>query len=569
MRLDKLSFIHRHLAAQTGWQRNATAFFAGVASILALAPFHAAPVLFLTLPVLIVLANPRPHSCSGRHDKGISGLAICIRPALSWENAKRGFAIGWWFGFGLHLAGLYWIGGAFLVQHEVFAWLLPFAITLMPACLALFHGAAISLLACVSGSAAARVLMLALALSATEWLRGHILTGFPWNILGYALAHPLVFLQTAGVTGIYGMTLIALCVFCMPLPAAFEALQRKKPSVAMIPILLFTIAPLAAMGIYGAYSLTRPSTGKVANVKLRLVQPSINQRDKFDPSKRAEIFKRHLELSRRGLSQNYKEGNDITHIIWPEAALAFLALRSPEVLTLIADAFPENVTLVAGTLRLEDEMPIQGRQYKVFNSAMVVGSDGSVIDVYDKIHLVPFGEYLPLQTWLEAIGLEQLTRVRGGFAVGSTDQSLTRIPGIQDARILICYEVIFPGEVTNGLKRPSVLINLTNDAWYGQSTGPFQHFHQSIVRAVEQGIPMVRVGNNGISGIIDGRGRIISKLSLDAVGVIDSHLPKPIPPTFYSRYGDRTFAIMWFFLLGALYYQIKRSEASETPNILT
>jgi len=303
------------------------------------------------------------------------------------------------------------------------------------------------------------------------------------------------------------------------------------------------------MFAYGGYVLSLPAPDKIDDVKLRLVQPSIKQRDKFDPAQRVEIFTRHLELSRRGLNEPDADGVHITHVIWPEAALAFLALRSPEVLAAIADALPDRVTLIAGTLRLQGELGADARRYKVFNSAMVVGGDGRVIDVYDKVHLVPFGEYLPFQEWLEAIGLEQLTRVQGGFSVGAIRDAPVDIPLLNGARILICYEVIFPREVATRLSRPSVLINLTNDAWYGRSTGPFQHFHQSVVRAVEQGLPMVRVGNNGISGIAGPRGRVVSRLGLDAVGIIDARLPHPIAPTVYSQFGDWIFAILWFFLL--------------------
>ncbi len=548
MKLARLTVIQARLAAQTGWRRNLIAFLAGAASILAFAPFHASCILFFTLPVLLWLTDPFSMHAQHRADEGrLSGCAITLKPVFSTGRAKLGFAVGWWFGFGFHLAGLYWIGGAFLVQYEVFAWLIPFAIMLLPAGLAVFHGVAIAVLACLSGSTTARVLGLMLALSATEWLRGTVLTGFPWNILGYALAYPLVLLQTAGLVGIYGMTLIALGLFSAPLPALAEAMWQRRPNAALVPIIAFTLAPLTAMLMYGGYVLLQPEPGKFKDVNLRLVQPSIKQRDKFDPSKRAEIFARHLELSRQGLSELEAEGEGITHIIWPEAALAFLALRSPEVLAGIANALPDNVTLIAGTLRLEGELAADARRYKVFNSAMVVGGDGRVIDIYDKVHLVPFGEYLPLQDWLEAVGLEQLTRVRGGFAVGADQQHLT-IPGLAETRILICYEVIFPGEVVPGSQRPSVLINITNDAWYGYTSGPFQHFHQSVVRAVEQGVPLIRVGNNGISGVVSPRGRVLEKLNLDDTGVIDTPLPKPIAPTLYSRLGEWVFVAFWLML---------------------
>jgi len=536
------------LAAYAGWRRNIIAFLAGAASILAFAPFHISPILFFTLPFLLWLTDPAPLLFSKGSPDRLKDSAIAMRPVFSLQCARRGFAVGWWFGFGFHFAGLYWIGGAFLVQHEVFAWLMPFAITLMPACLALFWGAAIAALACFAGPAFARILVLIVALTAAEWLRGNIFTGFPWNILGYSLAYPLVFLQTAGVVGIYGMTFVSVAVFSTPLPVILETIRCRRLNAAIRPVLACVVFPIITMFIYGVYVIIQPTPDEIANVKVRLVQPSINQRDKFDPEKRFEIFKRHLELSSRG-PQDFKAAeNGITHIIWPEAALAFLALRSPDVMNTLADTLPDNTTLIAGTLRLEGQLGRNPSKYRVFNSAMVVSGDGRVSNVYDKVHLVPFGEYLPFQDWLEAIGLEQLTRVRGGFAAGAQQRKMLHIPGLGDVRILICYEVIFPEEVIPSSRRPDILINLTNDAWYGRSTGPFQHFHQSVVRAVEQGLPLIRVGNNGISGVIDPYGRVLGKLDLDATDALDSRVPRALKPTIYSRFGDLPFVMLWLIL---------------------
>lgn len=561
MALERFILLFADWLTLTGWRRNIFSFFVGAVSTLALAPFHIMPVLFLTLPILVFWANPDSGKGPYAINKGETDLNFFIKPTFSWKQASCGFSIGWWFGFGFHLAGLYWIGNAFMVQKELFAWLIPIAITLMPASLAIFYGLAIALLACISGSAVARVLVLVLTFSATEWFRGNVLTGFPWNTLGYALAHPLIFLQTASVLGIYGMTAITVCVCSAPLPVFLEAIQRKQKAKSIRPILVLTIIPLIIMAVYGVYSLTQTPVNVANDVRLRIVQPSIKQRDKFDPSKRAEILTRHLELSSFGLEQASQEGKGITHIIWPEAALAFLALRSNEVLMSIATTLPDEITLIAGTIRVIYENTVKRNHDKVFNSAMIVDGGGNFIATYDKVHLVPFGEYLPLQNLLEAIGLEQLTRLKGGFTSGSRHQPPPRIPGIPDARILICYEIIFPDYTNFGSKRPSVLINLTNDSWYGLSTGPFQHFHQSIVRAVEQGVPLIRAGNNGISAVVDGHGRIISRLNLNDVGVVDASLPKPIKPTIYSYFGDITFAVFWFSLLFLLYACLRLSDA--------
>ena len=531
------------------WLRYMVAFAAGAVSILSFAPFFLSPVLFLTLPVLVWLLAPQTTPAASIGDR------------QSWRThlratVLRGFAVGWWFGFGFHLAGLYWIGGAFLVQAEVFAWLLPFAVTLMPAGLAVFHGLAVGAVACIKGGPIVRVLALAVALFVSEWLRGNILTGFPWNVLGYALTYPLALMQSAGVVGIYGLTLLTVIVFAMPLCVLADGRARSNPARAGMAIVLATVAPIMVMFAYGWSALSQPDPGTVPNVKLRLVQPSIVQSDKFLPEKRREIFERHLALSRDGPRTPAGDASgfgDVTHVIWPEAALPFLALRTSEVADQVAKVFPDDVMLVAGTLRLDGPLIRDGRRLRIFNSAFVMGGDGRVRNIYDKVHLVPFGEYLPFQETLEAMGLEQITRIRGGFAVGAAPRPVLNVPGLPPANMLICYEIVFPDEIVLPDRRPGVLINLTNDAWYGTSSGPYQHFHQSRVRAVEQGLALIRVGNNGISATIDARGRTLAVLGLDVVGAADTALPRSISPTLYATYGDAlawAMAIMLLLILG-------------------
>jgi apolipoprotein N-acyltransferase len=238
----------------------------------------------------------------------------------------------------------------------------------------------------------------------------------------------------------------------------------------------------------------------------------------------------------------------ITHVVWPEAAMPFLPLNHPEALRAIADVLPEGTTLLAGALRIEDDAssPFGRRGY---NSLMVFGADGSLSAVYDKIHLVPFGEYLPLQALLESLGLEQLTRWRGGFSAGASPRPLLTVPGLPPVGALICYEAIFPGAVVQGQQRPQLLVNVTNDGWFGNTTGPQQHFHQARVRAVEEGLPLIRVANNGISAVIDPEGRLLGRLALNERGTIDADVPhaRAAPP--YAQYGDLPFLLCWLALL--------------------
>jgi apolipoprotein N-acyltransferase len=549
---DVLPFLARissDVAAATGWRRLALAGVAGTISALAFPPFNAAPVLFITLPLLFWLATPGMDTATGAAGATDPRSLVAVAGRPTRADICRGLAVGWWFGFGFHFAGLYWIGGAFLVQAETFGWLLPFAIVLMPAGLAFFHAAAVAAFAVVRGGVVGRLLCLAIALTVSEWLRGHVLTGFPWNTLGYALAGPTVLLQSVSVIGIYGLTLLVLLIFTPPLVVLTSLRQGLSSRSALVIIATMSIVPLAVMLVYGAAVLSRPPTGYWPGVVLRLVQPSIPQRDKFDLGKRRDIFERHLALTRGGGQTGAAGLDGVTHVIWPEAALAFLALRTPEVLTEIAQALPDDTILIAGTLRLEGDIaPDRGRP-RIFNSAMVVDGRGRVQATYDKVHLVPFGEYLPMQDFLEAIGLEQLTRIRGGFTPGVDGNATTPVPGLPPTRMLICYEVVFPNEIASSGRRPSVLLNLTNDAWYGPTSGPYQHFQQAVVRAAEQGLPLIRVGNNGITALVGPDGRVLQQLDLDRIGVLDVRLPRPRPATIYAVLGDLPALMMLVILV--------------------
>ena len=225
--------------------------------------------------------------------------------------------------------------------------------------------------------------------------------------------------------------------------------------------------------------------------------------------------------------------------------MPFLPLDWPQALELIAKALPAGGTLVSGALRADPPDPEKpDAPRRVYNSLIAFGSDGWPIKIYDKIHLVPFGEYLPLGAWLDEIGLSPLTRRHGGLTPGRAPRQLLTLPGFATLAPLICYEIIFPGAIIQGDTRPKYLLNVTNDGWFGNTTGPRQHLHQARVRAVEEGLPLLRAANNGISAVIDARGRVLHRLDLDVVGVIDARVPPPGAPTVYGRFGDLGFVLM-------------------------
>ncbi len=530
-----IAALAERLKGLDGWRCRAAAVVAGAASVLALAPFFVWPILWLTLPALVWLTDGAFERGTRNH-----GERWHRRPAAAAAE------IGWWFGFGYFLAGLFWIGEAFLVDAEVFAVLMPFAVLLMPAGLALFHAAATALAASFWRTGIYRVVTLALSLSAMEWLRGHMLSGFPWNVLGYALTYPVSLMQSVAVFGIYGLTLIAVLVFALP-PVLWSEAQgrgsrRAALAVAVLPLLIASAA--------GHIRLALGTSAVVPGVKIRIVQPSILQRDKWRPENQERIFFDHIDLSRRDAAGTIDNLNGITHVVWPEAAMPFLPLDAPEALAAIGALLPEGTVLIAGALRAEQAPPASPRLRIFFNSLLVFGRGGVLLTRYDKIHLVPFGEFLPLRRVLEAIGLRQLSQAIGTFDFGVSPRPLLDIPGLPPALPLICYEAIFPGALVQGAERPGVMVNVTNDGWFGNTTGPRQHLHQARVRAVEEGVPIIRAANNGVSAAFDGYGRPLGRIDLDVRGVIDVPLPTALQPPPYARFGDSIFFTIW--LLGGV-----------------
>jgi len=494
-----------------GWRRWLIAFAAGALSASAMAPLNAWPVLFLTFPVLVWL---------------LDGAGIG-----RWRGVTGAATIGWWFGFGYFLAGLYWIGYAFLVDAPTFGWLLPIAVIGLPAMLAVFTAFGVGLARLLWTRGAMRILALGVALTTAEWLRGHVLTGFPWNAFGYALTSPLALAQGASVIGIWGLTFIAVVVFASPATLADDHGETRW---AWLPLVL-GIAVLAGLAGFGALRLARTPTRLVDGVHLRIMQPNLQQDVRFNYSAKQEVIDRYIALSDRASGPQSLGVRDATHLIWPESAFPFFLTREPGALAQITQLLRGGTVLITGAVRLAE--PVNPAESAAYNSIYVIDHDGSIVSLYDKVHLVPFGEYLPFQHVLESLGLQQLTKQRGGFLAGDR-RRLISVPGAPLALPLICYEIIFPGEVMPKGRRPSWIVNVTNDGWFGISSGPYQHFQQARVRAIEEGLPLVRAANTGISAVVDPLGRIINSLPLGSEGVIDSPLPRPVSTPIYARVGD-------------------------------
>ena len=494
-----------------GWRRALIAFVAGALSVLALAPFNAWPVLFITFPVLVWLVD-------GSADADGRGF---------WAAAGA----GWCFGFGFFVAGLYWIGYAFLVDAKTFGWLLPIAVSGLPAYLALYTGLGLGVARLLWVRGPLRILALAVALTATEWLRGHLLTGFPWNTFGYALTEPLALAETVSLVGIWGLTFLSVTIFATPATFADDRKDTPHPYRAFVMALMV----LAALGGYGVARLAAHPTTYVSGVKLRIMQPDLQQDAKFNYSAKDAVMRRYLRLSNRATGPNSKGAQDFNVLIWPESAFPFLLTQEPDAMAEIAALLTPHTELITGAIRAAPES--KPGHIRAYNSLYVIDPDGSIRGIYDKEHLVPFGEYLPFEPLLEKLGLQALTKQVGGFLSGDR-RPLMDVPGTPKMLPLICYEAIFPGQAVPRGERPGWIVNVTNDGWFGISTGPHQHFQQARVLAIAEGLPLARSANTGISGMIDPVGRVVNYLPLGAEGVVDTRLPRALAPTVYVKFGD-------------------------------
>ncbi len=527
--LEALAAVPNVCLLAWGWRRRTLTFVAGAASALALPPYSYTIVLLVTLPCLVWLMD--------------GAIEVNIR-ALR-RRFWTGFSIGWWFGFGYFLAGLWWIGGAFLVEADRFAWMIPFAVLAMPAGLALFYGLGMAFAALLWSDRGTRIVALALFLSLADWLRGHILTGFPWNAFGYALSDSLMFSQTASLVGVYGLGFLILLIFSAP---AVVIDNRGKTSRYLQ--VGAACALLAAMALFGSLRLYLAGPAVFTETDIRIVQPAIAQSEKWRPENRGVIFGGLLELTQRPLGGSARVGHQ-RYVIWPESAVPFLLTREPGALVRISQALDPSAALITGAVRYEQI----GDEGDYYNSVYLISQDGAVADVYDKVRLVPFGEYLPLHDVLQRLGLEKLVDAPGAFSAGTRHRVISPQAGASFLP-LICYEAIFSG-IAASAERPEYLLNVTNDAWFGDTPGPYQHFAQARMRAIEQGLPLVRAANTGISAVIDSRGAVLERLPFNEKGVIDGRLPVKLSPTVYARFGDGVFflfAILSGFLLFGLGY---------------
>lgn len=506
------------------WPQRGLAFVFGGLGALAFAPLFIFPAVLLAL----------------------SGIWFFLNHALEERDSLwKLFCLGWWFGLGHFTVGLYWIAYALTVDIAAFGWLMPFALFGIPAILAIFTGVSFMAMRLWHCGGISRAFAFAAVWLVFEWLRGHLFTGFPWNLLGYTWAFSPEMVQVACLSGVYGLSLITIL-----LGLSLNYIIGKGFFERCVVLVLYLVVILG--WVWGKNRLDYPDVVESKPFALRIVQPSIAQSLKWDPAQREENFTQLLALTARPSHLPLKA------IIWPETAVPYFLEFEESRRQTIVPVIPKGGLLFTGAMQ---RTPPGATPVEIWNSLLVLNDQGTIVAKYDKFHLVPFGEYIPFRNLVDGIfGKGSVKKITAGLmdiSAGHGPKSIAIPKEFPAFSGLVCYEVIFPGAVINPTQpRPGWMINVTNDAWYGHTSGPYQHLEIARFRAVEEGIPLVRAANSGISAVFDAYGRNRGSLVLGKRDVLDFFLPAPTrlaPP--YAQWGDwitlllimGTFVLAWGF----------------------
>jgi apolipoprotein N-acyltransferase len=500
--MSRLEGIAQSVDMLRGWRKAGLLLLAGAVAGLAMPPFDLWPLLFLAFPILIW--------------------------SLAQLSRRQAFAYGWLFGLGYFITCFYWIGIAFLVDAKTYLWMMPFMVGGLAGGMALYWGLAALVTAMLRQQGLSRIITFAVLLAIAEWLRGHLLTGFPWTAPGLAVDGMGSFAQSASLFGMPSLTLLIVLWAALPALLGLPSVRRREWTTALL-----ILAVLPALWLWGSYRLASDDGKTVDGVTLRIVQPNVAQEAKWRPERERENFDRLKRLSMQATGERPQGINDVAVVIWPESAVSFFIDEHAQALSELAQMLPQQTTLVMGALRRDGAAESE----RVYNSVLAFDGDAGLVAHYDKWRLVPGGEFLPFEAILEPLGFRKVVTVPGSFASGPGPRNIA-LSGVAPAGVLICYEAIFPHDLIDPSERPAWIINVTNDAWFGRSSGPYQHLAQARLRTIEQGLPLIRAANTGISAIIDAYGRMDESLPLGVESVLDGTLPKSLPPTLYARAGD-------------------------------
>lgn len=511
-----------------GWRRFLFILVLGAIAGSSVPPFFFLPALFVTFPFWVWAldgAERRP------------GLGKLFGPA---------FSIGFSFGWGYFIVAFHWLGAAFLVEGGVFLALMPIAILALAALIALFWGLASALAHLCWSHGAWRVVTLASFIAAAEYARGTLFSGFPFDLLGYALTANIQMMQLASVVGIYGLTLLAALLSLTP--ALIWPADGRGTVARLVPFFL-AIAAIAGQIGFGNYRINSTAVTLRDDLTVRLVQPVITEHTNWSAASPPEIISRLIELS------GDLSGKDV--VVWPESVFPFFLSSYPEGLARIARMLPPETTLLTGAPREPAMLSDDPSQNPGFNSILAIDTDGEIVASYDKSHLVPFGEYLPFAQFWRLFGISQFVPGTNGWAPGD-GKRLMSPPGLPAFIALICYEAIFSGDLGADPSQAELILNISNDEWFDGSIGPAQHAHHALLRGVESGLPVLRATNSGVTFASDPLGRVSARLAPQEPGFLDVVPSLPIDGTIFNRTGNWPFLCM--VGLGLLLAQLTRSR---------
>jgi apolipoprotein N-acyltransferase len=500
-------WLYRIFSSLTTRQIYATLFLGGLFAALSLPPVYLVPLLALTIPLWLLLSERA-------------------------ETPRRAFVMGWMFGFGYFIGGLYWIAAALFVDIARYWWVLPFAVAGLPVLMAAYWGIAGWVLYHVTWRGWPRLVVFASVLTVCEVARGWMFTGFPWNHPAYAWTASLPLLQSVSLFGVVGLSFVTILLASIPYLFITRQYPHHRQRAVFACVVVGVVLALTAWG-YGR--LSHQGAASSAGHVVRIVQPNIPQEHKWTPA--------YMEKQRAALWRLTKAptaaAQKPSFIVWPETAIALVDTMDVRVWQdQVQQNLPPKTLLAAGVL--EADMGSNGEP-TFYNALTVFDHQAVPLTRYAKSHLVPFGEYLPFEKYWP---VKPPAVTAGSFSAGAGVVT-QEIEGFPTFSPLICYEVIFPDQVVENKNRPQFLLNVTNDAWYGVTSGPFQHLAITQTRAVEQGLPLLRTANTGISAVIDAHGRKVAFLNLNQTGYVDTPLPQALKPTLFAVYGR----LSWLLLL--------------------
>ena len=504
-------------------------FLLGAITVFGFSPYSFTFVNFFTFSTLLFL------------------IFLIKRRTLSVYRKKKSnryfFYLGCSFGFGFFLFGNYWISIS-LTHDESFAGLIPFALVLIPLFLSLFFGLAILVLGRFSEKNISFILIFSLVFSIFEYLRGNLLTGFPWNLISYTWSWSSPSIQILSLIGAYSLSLISLTFFCTPFIFIQNKIEKKNIVFSLTLLLIFT-----ANYFYGSYKINNSNYYFDDSINVKIISPNFSLKDYSNKSE--------LEQLEKLIKISAPEKDKKTLFIWPEGIFYESYLQNIVLYKdLFVDKFSDNHLIILGINNFVNTNDSNKKKY--FNSLVVLNNKLEILFVYNKLYLVPFGEFLPFEKALSKIGLKKITHGYNSFSPGDEREIINLGSKFNKKLILplICYEIIYPGKLKNKNQFPSLVINISEDAWFGNSIGPYQHYAKAIYRSIEEGVFIARSANKGISGLIDPNGKSLKFLDTSESGNVEYKMPQFGKTTLYSKYGNKIyFLIIFLYIFSILIFK--------------